>query len=145
MTMSGRLQHVGVSVADMDRALAFLSKLGFETRARFAPFDSAAVAGITGLTGARVREIAYVARDDYTFELLEYAAPKRDEAVRRVCDVGYFHMALEVDCLDEVMADLGSDAQPYTVAQGPAMGQRAAYIYGPDGLTVELIEQPGRH
>jgi catechol 2,3-dioxygenase-like lactoylglutathione lyase family enzyme len=142
MSLGGRLQHIGVSIADMDQALGFLSRLGFETRARFEPFDPDAVAGITRLTGAKVRQIAYVARDDYSFELLEYVAPPSDQGARRVCDIGYFHFALEVDDLAEVMAALGSDAKPYTVAQGPAKGQSAAYVYGPDGLTVELIERP---
>ena len=144
MTIGGRLQHIGVSVADMDRALAFLALLGFETRARFEPFDPDAVAGITRLSGAKVREIAFVGRDDHVFELLEYISPERDETVRRVCDQGYFHFALDVDDLATSLALLGSDAEPYTVDYGPAQGQRAAYVYGPDGLTVELIERPGK-
>lgn len=142
MSSGGRLEHIGVTVADMERALAFLSMLGFETQARFAPFDPDAVAGITRLAGARVREIAYVVRDTYRFELLEYEAPERATDMRLPCDAGYFHFALEVDDIDAAQQRLGSNAAPHNVGRGPAAGQRAAYVYGPDGLTVELIEKP---
>ncbi len=136
-----RLEHVGITVADMDRALDFLTMLGFETKARFAPFDPGAVAGITRLAGARVRQLAYVVRDDCRFELLEYEAPDRADDMRRPCDAGYFHIALEVDDIEATKLRLGCDAPSYTVSCGPAVGQRAAYVYGPDGLTVELIQK----
>ncbi|GAO55795.1 MULTISPECIES: VOC family protein [unclassified Novosphingobium] len=143
MSNTGRLEHIGVTVADMERALDFLTILGFVTQSRFTPFDPGAVAGITRLDGAKVREIAYVARDAYHFELLEYEAPERAIGLRQPCDTGYFHFALHVDDLDAVQAQLGSCAPPHRVQRGPAKGQRATYVYGPDGLTVELIEKPG--
>lgn len=141
MNTEERLVHVGITVADMDRALAFLSKLGFAVNARFAPFDPNAVEGITRLKGAVVRELAYVERDGFQFELLEYAQPERSKIQRQVCDTGYFHFALHVDDISAVQALLEADDQPYTVRHGPASGQKATYIYGPDGLTVELIEK----
>jgi catechol 2,3-dioxygenase-like lactoylglutathione lyase family enzyme len=141
MIADERLVHVGITVSDMDRALTFLSKLGFVIHSRFAPFDPNAVEGITRLQGAVVRELAYVERDGFQFELLEYVQPERSKIERRVCDTGYFHFALQVDDISAVQAQLDADDPPYTVRQGPASGQRATYIYGPDGLTVELIEK----
>ncbi|WP_430446675.1 VOC family protein [Sphingorhabdus contaminans] len=141
MISSERIAHVGITVADMNRALTFLAKLGFELQARITPFDPQAVEGITRVPGAIVRELAYVVLDGFQFELLEYAQPERSKIQRRVCDTGYFHFALQVDDISAVQAQLDADDPPYTVRQGPASGQKATYIYGPDGLTVELIEK----
>jgi len=71
-----RFEHVGLTVSDLDRMVAFFTEmLGFELKARLQPFDPGAVAGITGVGGAVVAEIAYVAKGDTTFELLQYREP----------------------------------------------------------------------
>ena len=66
-------EHVGLTVGDLDRMVAFFTEmLGFELKARLQPIDPGAVAGITGIGSAVVAEIAYVAKGDTTFELLQY-------------------------------------------------------------------------
>ena len=46
-------EHVGLTVGDLDRMVAFFTEmLGFELKARLQPIDPGAVAGITGIGSA---------------------------------------------------------------------------------------------
>ena len=58
-------------------------------------------------------------------------------------DVGAMHVALNVDDIDAVYADLKDslafNSEPQTVATGPWAGNRVAYLSDPDGTPVELV------
>ena len=139
--------HTSFTVADLDRAIAlFRDGLGFALTSR-AGRDPRSVQTITGVAGAEV-EIAYLRRPDHTVELIAYSAPPdRGRVNPRPCDVGFAHIAFDVQNIDAVIAHLASfGARPISPPYvnktgGPNAGVRVSYLHTPDNITLELIER----
>ena len=147
---SPRFAHVGLTVGDLDRMIAFFTDmLGFELKMRMRPFDASAVAGIIGIEEAIVEEIAYLGDGDTVFELLQYRAPAPTRSTLRPCDPGYMHWLIEVD---DLAAAIGRAAgygflpvrEPYRIAAGPNIGKAGTYLRHSDGFSLEIIGPPPR-
>jgi lactoylglutathione lyase len=142
------LHHVGVTVADLDRSLAFYRDLlGIDVRER-SEEAGGDVATITGLAGAHVRIADLELGDGRVIELLEYVAPAGRPLAQRTCDPGSCHLALEVPDIAAAarrLRDAGVElrSDPVTLADaGPHWtGVRVVYTIDPDGVTVELVER----
>ncbi len=137
--------HTSFTVSDLDRSLAFFQEaLGFEVTSK-APRDPRAIELITGVSGAEVM-IAYVRAPGHSLELIEYLAPRDRGAVRpRPCDVGFAHVAFDVDDIDAALAageahGVHPIAPPFTTDAGPNAGKRVVYARDPDGITFEFIQ-----
>ncbi|MCB1744074.1 MAG: VOC family protein [Gammaproteobacteria bacterium] len=138
--------HTSFTVRDLDRSVAFFrDALGFEVTSK-APRDPAAIAHITGVQGAGVL-IAYVRGPDHSLELIEYTAPpERGQVQSRPCDVGFAHLAFDVDDVDAAIAASRAHGfepinPPYVIDKGPNTGARVVYLRDPDGITIEFIEK----
>ena len=84
-------------------------------------------------------------------ELIEYQAPADRKSFRpRSCDIGSVHIGLYVDDLDAALARVAEAgwtpvAEPQTARGGERDGMRLIYVRGPDGVTIEFIQDaPGR-
>ncbi len=139
--------HTSFTVSDLDRTLAFYrDALGFEVTSK-APRDRELIAQVTGVADAEVM-IAYVQGPGHRLELIEYHGPEGRGAVRpRPCDVGFAHVAFDVDDLDAALVaaeahDVRPIGPPAIIDQGPNAGGRVVYLRDPDGITVELVEPP---
>ena len=138
--------HTSFTVSDLDRSLAFFQDvLGFEVTSK-APRDPRAIQTITGVEDAEVM-IAYVRAPGHSLELVQYLGPDDRGAVRpRPCDVGFAHVAFDVDDIDAVLAaaeafDVRPISPPYTTDAGPNAGKRVVYARDPDGITIEFIQK----
>jgi catechol 2,3-dioxygenase-like lactoylglutathione lyase family enzyme len=63
------------------------------------------------------------------------------------CDVGFAHVAYDVDNIDTAMAaaakhDVNPIGEVAVINAGPNTGGRVVYLRGPDGVTIEFIEKP---
>jgi len=140
-----RLEHVGLTVSNLEQMIGFFTELlGFSVKARLQPFDPMAVAGITGVESASAREVAYLARGELTFELLEYRAPPPRRSPLRPCDPGYMHWLVEVDDLTITAAraaqyGFATVSAPYRITLGPNAGKHGTYLRHPDGFSLEVI------
>ena len=82
----------------------------------------------------------------HKIELLEYLAPAdRKRANLRPCDVGSVHVALLVEDLDAVLAQIAASGwkaagKPQTLKTGPNAGKRVVYVRDPDGTTIEFMQ-----
>jgi catechol 2,3-dioxygenase-like lactoylglutathione lyase family enzyme len=139
--------HTSFTVSNLDLTLAFFrDALGFEVTSR-APRDPRLIESITGVAGAEV-EIAYVRGPGHDLELIEYRGPADRARVRpRPCDVGFAHVAYDVDDIDAAVAGAARHAfepvgPPTEIDRGPNRGGRVVYLRDRDGITVELIEKP---
>jgi len=139
--------HTSFTVSDLDRSVAFFrDALGFEVTSK-APRDKSAIERITGVRDAEV-QIAYVRGPGHSLELIEYTAPEDRGGVRpRPCDVGFAHVAYDVDDIDAAIAAAAAHgvepiAAPTIIDQGPNKGGRVAYLRDPDGITIEFIQKP---
>ena len=138
--------HTSFTVSNLDRTVAFFrDALGFDVTSK-APRDSALIERITGVKGANVM-IAYVRGSGHSLELIEYSGPNDRTAVYpKPCDVGFAHVAYDVDDIDAAIAAASfHDVKPIgpvtAIDQGPNQGSRVAYLRDPDGITIEFIEK----
>lgn len=137
-----RVGHTGITVGSLDESLPFwVDGLGFELAARH-ELAGDPVCGVTGVSGGAV-SVAMLRRPDHVVELVEYSAPGERQVYRpRPCDVGSFHMAFIVEDIErsiERVTEHGGTA----LGTGPFSGPeaKAIYVRGPDGVTLELIQE----
>jgi lactoylglutathione lyase len=122
---SSQLLHTCYRIGDIDRSVAFYSKLGFEEIGRL-PIRDEAINVFMGLPddGPRL-ELTYNFGVD-SYEL----------------GTGYNHIAVTIADMDatlERLAGLGIEPEkpPYTVSEN---GPRLCFVRDPDGYRIELIE-----
>jgi catechol 2,3-dioxygenase-like lactoylglutathione lyase family enzyme len=142
------LNHVSVTSADLDRSLGFYGGLlGLKVIAR-GETDAEHLPMILGFPEVRLRWAELELGNDQIFEVFEYLEPRGTTLRQRTCDPGCVHIALQVDDLDRVFADLReagvtTRSAPVTIATGNWAGARCLYALDPDGVTIELVEPPG--
>ena len=139
--------HTAFTVSDLDQVIPFFRDLlGFEETSR-APRDGRLIGRMTAIDGVEI-EIAYVNGPGHRIELIEYQAPPdRAVVVPRLCDAGAAHVALNVQGIEALIAasaryGFRAVGEIIVVDAGPNKGSKVAYLRGPDGITVEYIEQP---
>jgi catechol 2,3-dioxygenase-like lactoylglutathione lyase family enzyme len=142
------LHHTGLTVSDLQRSLQFWrDALGMEVL-----FEQEKVGGyieaIVGEPGAHVR-MAHLAfgGEGTRIELFEYVAPPGGRHIQRPADVGFCHVCVACDDLDErlerlVAAGGTAFSKPVEVDTGVNRGGRGVYLRDPDGHVVELFERP---
>lgn len=123
-----RVDHIGVRVRDLDRALAFYKILGFDLLRRAAGDDVAIIRNPRGV------------------ELnLVFNANAGDPGANILMDVGekypgYTHIALRVASIPDTIAALESNN--IAITQGPVSfgetGQVSVFVRDPDRNTIEL-------
>jgi catechol 2,3-dioxygenase-like lactoylglutathione lyase family enzyme len=145
-----RIDHVGVTVSDLDRALAFycgvlgLRHLGTST------LDDPDLAALLGLDGARVTIADLDSGDGRVVELIQYHAPASAAIAYASSSPASMHIALGVDDLDAARRRLDEagatviSTQPLTITDpgGRWDGAICLYIRDPDGAILELVQRP---
>ncbi len=138
--------HTGITVSNLERSLQFWQNvLGFEL-SHTAHQTGELAKEITGVEGAEIKLAVVRAPGDHKIELLEYLAPPDSKcAYLRPCDVGSVHVALLVEDLDAVLAQIAASGweaagKPQTLKTGPNAGKRVVYVRDPDGATIELMQ-----
>ena len=142
--------HTGITVSNLERSLAFWRDvLGFEL-SHTAHQKGELAQEITGVEGAEIKLAVLKTPGGHKIELLEYLAPAdRKRANLRPCDVGSVHVALLVEDLDAVLAQIAASGwkaagKPQTLKTGPNAGKRVVYVRDPDGTTIEFMQMPRR-
>jgi len=138
--------HTGITVSNLERSLAFWRDvLGFEF-SHTAHQKGELAQEITGVKGAEIKLAVLKAPGGHKIELLEYLAPAdRQRANLRPCDIGSVHVALLVEDLDAVLAQIAASGwkaagKPQTLTAGPNAGKRVVYVRDPDGITIEFMQ-----
>lgn len=141
------IHHVGITVSDLARSLAFYEDLlGGE---RLGPYERSGprIDAVTGYPGIVVRQAFVRAQEGATVvELLQY-----DGGSDVVIDpdnghVGAAHVAITVTDLDATLDRLRANgttalSEPI-MASEPMAGHRVVYVLDPDRVRVELVEPP---
>ncbi|MFN8155874.1 MAG: VOC family protein [Candidatus Nanopelagicales bacterium] len=146
-----RLDHVGITVPDLEAAHAFLvDVLGAEYMYRLGPFrsDDDWMAEHMDVHPRTVMEQLrfYRIGGQAVLEVFQYDAPDQAATGPRNSDVGGHHVALYVDDLDAAIAYLREQGvtvlgEP-TTSRGASEGQRWVYFLAPWGLQMELVSYP---
>ena len=123
-----RVDHVGIRVADLDRAVAFYGVLGFELLHED-PNDAVAILKNRG--GVEINLI-YNANKDYEGRNVLMDVPDKY--------AGFTHIAFNVDPIEAVISTLG--ANDIKITQGPVSfgldGHVSVFVRDPDLNAIEF-------
>ena len=144
------VHHVGISVADLDRSVAFWERLlGTPSRDRRV-LEGPKLGIMVGYPGIRIDSCWVDLPGGVALELLQYL--ERDDAPYDpgTAHPGNVHVCFKVEDMDAAHSHAVacgarpvSDA-PVDVPAGPNAGARLAYLRDPDGVTIELVQPPPR-
>jgi catechol 2,3-dioxygenase-like lactoylglutathione lyase family enzyme len=141
-----RFDHVGITVTDLDAAVAFFSALGLEVQGRTF-VEGEFIDTVTGIPDARTEIVMLRVPDgDTMVELSSFVRPAAVSGSPSAManDVGLRSVAFEVDDIDAVVAELGAAGYGLVGGIGEYEGVwRMAYVRGPDGITVALAQNIG--
>jgi catechol 2,3-dioxygenase-like lactoylglutathione lyase family enzyme len=140
--MKIRMDHVGLSVANLDRSIKFYCD-GLDMRVtEVSPFEGEAYSRIMALRGA-AGKVALLKREGLQLELFEFSQPEPVPQVlqRPVCDHGITHFCVEVSDIDFVCSRLRTAGGQLHCDPLRFFGAvRATYVRDLDGNIIELFE-----
>jgi catechol 2,3-dioxygenase-like lactoylglutathione lyase family enzyme len=149
--MSARVMgvhHVGMTVRSLDRSLAWWKEMfGMEPVIEVRSEEPLAkeIQVAIGVPGAFL-SYAFLPAGDTLIELLEYHDPIGRDFGLSNSDVGAMHVALRIDDVqaqyDHMVAHGASFLHPPIALEGDLVGVVFAYATDPDGLQVELWQEP---
>ncbi|MBF9133001.1 VOC family protein [Plantactinospora sp. S1510] len=145
--------HVGISVSDLDRSVAFYQALtGADPVVRDESMHGAGFARSQGLPITRLRYATF-RLNNLGIDLIQFQEPTGKAAEVAANRPGSMHLCFEVEDLRTVydrMRDAGFEflGPPYTftveeVSPPDAAGTEVAYFNDPDGTNLELIAPKG--
>ena len=146
--MTGPMVHVGVTVADLERAVHFYTEgLGLEIAVR--QVSAAEYLSVTGHPGLEIATAFVEAPGDgVRIELQEYRRVG-DHGTREpgTAPVGSSHICFRVDDVDAWLARAEAAGgkrvtDPVLIDSGINDGGAAVYLRDPDGYTIELFQPP---
>jgi catechol 2,3-dioxygenase-like lactoylglutathione lyase family enzyme len=146
MSFSPRFDHVGVTVSDLEAAVAFFEGLGLEVDGR-ATVEGEFLDTVCGIPGA-VCEIAMVRvpGSAVSLELSSFVRPdhRPGSPDAMANELGLRNVCFEVDDLHGAVT--WAAAQGYGLVGGIGEYEGAwkmAYVRGPDGIVVSLAQKFG--
>jgi glyoxylase I family protein len=150
-----RADHVGLTVPDLDAAVAFYTDaFGARELFRMGPFDARDLPRSpdgrdwtdthVDVADARLQFAVLQLAPELRLELFAYERPENARtSAPRSCDVGGHHVGLCVDDLETattVLRDRGVTVlEPIVIDEGPMAGTRSAYVVDPWGNHLELV------
>lgn len=146
MTHIRRFDHVGITVADLDRATAFFVLLGLEVEGT-GSVEGEFVETVCGIPGAHC-EIVMLRPPDggCRLELSRFVTPDHvlGSPAPMANEVGLRNVSFEVGDLDAALAAVEAEGYGLVGGVGSYQGSvRMAYVRGPEGIIVSLFEQVG--
>ena len=144
-----RIDHVGITVSDLDRALGFYRDLlGLRVLAD-STLSEPEVADLLGLDSVQLRIADLDSGDGRVVELIQYLQPKGTRIDYESADPATAHIAFTVDDLASVHERLvraGAtivSRRPITISEpgGSFDGAICLYVRDPDGVILELVQR----
>lgn len=139
------IDHIGVVVNDLEAAKQFFLDLGFTVMGEADEKDSDLLDRVIGIKGAHSQVVFLQTPGGQTkLELTKLLNPageaKPAESV--IYGHGYKHIALVVEGIDEIVADLKTKGMDIFVdIYNYQDVYKLCYFRGPEGLIVELAEE----
>ncbi|MBI4832392.1 MAG: VOC family protein [Candidatus Lindowbacteria bacterium] len=138
--MPKEIHHTGLSVTNIDKSLRlYRDILGMEVEWDLMIEDIPQFGTIIGLPGVRER-IVMMKLNNCRIELFQFFKPKGKKMPRRQCDIGYMHIALVVDELENICRKLKKmGLKFYSKAENLGI-YKVVFFKGFDGETIELMK-----
>jgi catechol 2,3-dioxygenase-like lactoylglutathione lyase family enzyme len=144
------VDHFGVTVSDVERSLVFWRDLlGLEEVGR-GVIEWEHLDRLVALPDTKIEWVELTISGGGTVELSQYHRPVGEPVVPgEENEPGRSHISLLVDDLVSVLAGLRAAGvrarsdEPVDIPVGAYAGGKAAYVFDPDGVEIELIERRG--
>ncbi|MCL9816174.1 VOC family protein [Natronocalculus amylovorans] len=131
--------HVGVTVTDLERSIAFYQSLfGFAVSARFSVSGEAFETAVA-VPDARA-DFAHLDADGIRLELVSYTPSGADRLDSQLNDAGAVHIGFSVTDLDRFYTELPADVEPLSEPQTTETGTSILFLRDPDGTLIEVLE-----
>lgn len=138
------IDHIGINVEDLDAAKLFFTDLGFTVMGE-AVMQDELLDRVTGLKNARDNLVMLQAPDaQLNIELVKFHHPVDEAGVQPSAanTLGLRHLCFEVEDLDGILASLQQKGHKLVgEVQTYEKSWRLCYVYGPEGIIIELAEQ----
>jgi catechol 2,3-dioxygenase-like lactoylglutathione lyase family enzyme len=142
-----RFDHVGITVADLDTALAFFVKLGLEVVGSRMFVEGEFLDTVIGIPDSRTEIVMLRAPDGgTTLELSSFVQPDHvpGSATAMANELGIRNVAFQVGDLQAAADELAADGYGLVGAIGHYENAWSmAYVRGPEGIIVSLAQQIG--
>ena len=141
-----RFDHIGITVSDLDAAMAFFVGLGLEVDGRMS-IEGEFVDTVTGIPDSRTEMVGLRAPGGGTWiELSSFVRPDNDPGspTAMANELGLRSVAFEVEDLHATVERLAADG--YGLVGGIGRYEDVwlmAYVRGPEGIIVALAERIG--
>ena len=146
--MSG-LDHVGLTVQDLERSIQFYCMVLDCVVQERAVINGAEVDTVTGVPGAVIHTADLKLPSGGLLELLQYRGSPGTPLVQRRFDAGHSHIAFTVNDVDATRSRALSagalSCSPAVTLNEPGSSwdrARVCYALDPDGRTIEFVERP---
>ncbi|WP_432489240.1 VOC family protein [Kineococcus sp. SYSU DK018] len=142
-----RFDHVGITVADLERVTDFFVGLGLRVDGGPAVVEGDFLDTVIGIPGSRTRVVVLRAPHGGTLlELSSFVEPQHQPGspTAMATELGLRNVAFEVDDLETIVEQLAADG--YHLIGGVGRYEhtwRMAYVRGPEGIIVSLAERIG--
>jgi catechol 2,3-dioxygenase-like lactoylglutathione lyase family enzyme len=139
-----RFDHVGITVADLDKVAEFFLGLGFETEGRMV-MEGEFVDTVIGIPNSRSEIMTLRPPGGGTgLELSSFMRPDHEPGSPNAMsnELGIRNISFEVDDLDAILRRLAADG--YRLVGGVGQYEdmwRMAYVRGPEGIIVSLAQR----
>lgn len=146
MSFVQRLDHIGITVADLERAIAFFVGLGLEVEGRML-MEGTFVDTVIGIPNSQSEIVTLRSPDGgAAVELSRFIHPDHEPGSPSAMStqLGLRNVAFQVDDLDNALARLAADGYGLVGGVGEYENVwRMAYVRGPEGIIVALAERIG--
>ena len=147
--MIRNVNHVSITVRDVDKVVAFFKEtFGLTTVWPTYEYRGEMIDRVTGLPGTHLK-ITKVEVGDVILEFIQYLSPQGRDLALKTNDIGCPHIGFIVDDIEGMYKSLlakgvrfKSSPQWNTDRSHPMFGWGIAYMWGPEDMTLELMQPP---
>jgi catechol 2,3-dioxygenase-like lactoylglutathione lyase family enzyme len=143
-----RIDHVGFTVADLDRSVAWYRRfLDAEPLAVTKGWDAPYSAEMIGYPGCVIDWAYFPLPGGGRLELVQYVQPPPAQVDMETWNTGNGHLCVVVDDIHaefERLRDVATvqSPAPVQIPVGPNAGGWGGYVRDPDGITIQLLQPP---
>lgn len=140
-----RLDHVGVTVSDLDEMITFFELLGLEVQGRMDGFEGEFLDTVCGIPHSKTSIVMLgIPGSDVGIELSSFERPagRSIHSDLMANDPGLRSLAFEVEDLDALLEVLSEQGHSLIGGVGEHEGVwKMAYVRGPEGIIVALAQR----
>jgi len=142
--MIKHFDHFTIVVRDIEPAKQFFGLLGFEEEKSVViagpPFSK--YMGVEGIEAEHVTLVLANASPRTEVQLLKYRHPDPlpDPAIRNLTKLGFNHVCFAIDDLEAAVTRLKANGVQLRNEVMDFHDRKLVFLYGPEGITVELAE-----